>query len=232
MANLKFSQNEKNEGQEMIFSKSMTFDDEDLSGAAAAQTSDALPSAQTAFIENLKAGDAEAFDILITRYSADIYGLLFRLTADVQEAQDLTQETFLNALRSIGSFRGDANLKTWLFRIAVNQSRNRFRWWKRRRKSTTVSLDAAVGDSSLNIGDTIADKGINPEEAVMLRQREDALAKALNDIPDIFRETVILCDIQGMSYEEIARTLDINLGTVKSRLARGRDDLRRRLKDF
>lgn len=217
----------------MFFSKSIMFDDEDVNGvAAAAQVSHAYTSVEAGFIEKLKSGDADAFDTLITRYSADIYALLYRLTEDAEEAGDLTQETFLSVLKAIKTFRGDAELKTWIFRIAVNHSRNRFRWWKRRKRDQTVSLDAMVGESETRVHETIEGNAENPEESAMRRQRETALTKALLDLPEIFRETIILCDIEGLTYDDIARTLDVNIGTVKSRIARGREELRRRLKDF
>lgn len=216
----------------MFFSKSIVFD-EDLNGAAAAAiSSNAYSSVELEFIEKLKMGDADAFDVLITRYSADIYALLFRLTENAEEAGDLTQETFLSALKSIKSFRGDSELKTWLFRIAVNHSRNRFRWWSRRKRDKTVSLDAPAGDGERLLSETLTGTSENPEEAAMHRQRENGLRKALLDLPEIFREAIILCDIEGQSYEDISRMLDINIGTVKSRIARGREQLRRRLKDF
>lgn len=233
MFNLKFSRKEKGEGQGMFFSKSITFDDEDLGNAAsAALSSNAYLSVELEFIEKLKSGNADAFDVLITRYSADIYALLFRLTENAEEAGDLTQETFLSALKSIKSFRGDSELKTWLFRIAVNHSRNRFRWWNRRRRDKTVSLDAPVGDGERLLSETLTGTSENPEEVAMRQQREAALHNALIDLPDIFREVIVLCDIEGQSYDDISRMLEINIGTVKSRIARGREELRRRLKDF
>ena len=112
---------------------------------AAASADDRLhSSAETQFLERLKAGDATAFNRLVEDRHADIYALLVRLTDDPEEARDLTQETFLQAFRNIAGFRGDADLRTWLYRIAVNQARNRWRWWKRRRRDRTVSLDAPV----------------------------------------------------------------------------------------
>jgi len=217
----------------MFFSKSIVFDDENPGDvASAARVSSEYSTVEHEFIDKLKSGDADAFDVLITRHSDDIYALLYRLTENSEEAGDLTQETFLSALTAIKGFRGDAELKTWLFRIAVNHSRNRFRWWKRRKRDRTVSLDAAVGNSETLIHETIADKSDNPEEAAMLRQREKALTNALSDLPGIFREVIVLCDIEGLSYEDISQTLDINIGTVKSRIARGREELRRKLKDF
>lgn len=214
----------------MFFSKSITIDEEDIGKVAlATRTNSVSSSAEAEFIERLQAGESQAFDIFVTRYSADIYALLYRLTEDAEEAGDLTQETFLSALKAIKKFRGEADLKTWLFRIAVNESRNRFRWWKRRSREKTISLDAPVGNSETPIHETMSGNTKNPEENAIQRERQNALKNALLALPDIFREAIILCDIEGLSYEEIAQTLDVNIGTVKSRIARGRDALRKKL---
>ena len=228
MSNLKFSDLGKDKRQ-MFFSKSLTFDEEEIGNVALAT---GLISAEAEFIERLKTGDAAAFDTLVTRYTNDIYGLLFRITEDAEEAGDLTQETFLCVFKAIKKFRGDADLKTWLFRIAINQSRNRFRWWKRRRREKTVSLDAPIGESETPFHETMAGNFANPEEKLLLREREIFLSNALRDLPENFREAVVLCDIEGLSYEEIASVLEINIGTVKSRIARGREELRKKLKDI
>ena len=218
----------------MVFSKSITFDDEEIGRAmvsapsiAAVRTLD-----DALFIERLKSGDAAAFDNLVERYSGDIYALLFRLTSNAEDARDLTQDTFLRALRSISGFRGDAELKTWLFRIAINESRNRFRWWKRRRREVTISLDAMIGDTHTSYSDTIAESSMSPEDSALMREREYALKAALLDLAIIYREAIILCDIQGMTYDQTAAALGVGIGTVKSRISRGREELRRRLKDF
>ena len=217
----------------MFFSKSISIDHEGLSAATTAAVSTFESSvADREFIERLVAGDAAAFDTLIDRYSGDIYALLFRLTEDREEAGDLLQETFLSALRSIVSFRGDSELKTWLFRIAINHSRNRHRWWKRRKRNRTVSLDASLGESDLRLIDTLESAGSDPEAAALRRERELSLRQALAEIPEIFREAVVLCDIEGHSYLEISEMLAISIGTVKSRIARGREELRKRLKDI
>lgn len=214
----------------MFFSKSITIDEEDIGKVAlATRTNSVSSSAEAEFIERLQAGEAQAFDVFVTRYSAAIYALLYRLTEDAEEAGDLTQETFLSALKAIKKFRGEADLKTWLFRIAVNESRNRFRWWKRRSREKTISLDAPVGNSETPIHETMSGNTKNPEENAIQRERQNALKNALLALPDIFREVIILCDIEGLSYEEIAQTLDVNIGTVKSRIARGRDELRKKL---
>lgn len=217
----------------MFFSKSITIDQDEIGNAAiAAHLTSVGAQIEEEFIERLKAGDAAAFDTLVTRYSADIYALLFRITENAEEAGDLMQETFLKALKAISKFRGEADLKTWLFRIAINESRNRHRWWKRRRRDSTVSLDAPLGQGETPLSETVSGNSSDPETETLRRERGKKLLRALNDLPDIFREAIVLCDIEGLTYEEIARTLDVNIGTVKSRIARGRDELRKKLADI
>jgi len=233
MSNLKFSLLEKDKRQKMFFSKSLTFDEEEITSVALATGLTSVGSSvETEFIERLKAGDAKAFDTLVIRYTDDIFALLFRITEDAEEAGDLTQETFFSVFKAIRKFRGEADLKTWLFRIAINESRNRFRWWTRRKREKTDSLDAPIGESQTPVHETMSGSSANPEETILQREREKVLTKALRDLPVIFREAVVLCDIEGLSYEQIAAALEINIGTVKSRIARGREELRRKLADI
>lgn len=187
------------------------------------------PSANQDFIERLRRGEAVAFEELVAERSGEIYGLLFRLTENTEEARDLTQETFLRAFQNIDRFRGEADVRTWIYRIAINQARNRFRWWRRRRRDATVSLDQKQGESGQTISSTVAEPSQNPEQQALARERELALRSALQRLGQAYRETVILRDIEGFTYEEIAETLAINVGTVKSRLARGRHELRKKL---
>ena len=217
----------------MFFGKSIIFGEEELNGVALATAPTSVrPSVEIEFIERLQTGEAAAFDQLVLRYSGDVYAVLFRLTQDAEEAADLTQETFLSALKAVKKFRGEADLKTWLVRIAINESRNRFRWWKRRRREKTFSIDAPVGENETPFSETISSNCANPEETVLQREREQRLTKALSHLSEIFREAVVLCDIEGLSYEEIASALQVNIGTVKSRIARGREELRRKLNDI
>ena len=217
----------------MIFGKSIAFDQEGLGEvASAAYDKHVFEAAEAEFLERLRNGEPEAFDNLIIRYSGDIYAVLYRITESAEDAADLTQETFLSALRSIKGFRGDSELKTWLTRIAINHSRNRFRWWKRRKKDATISLDSPIGDSETRLADSIAGENESAEDSVLRRERETALRKALSQLPEHYREAIVLCDIEGYSYDEIAAALEINIGTVKSRIARGRDELRKRLSDL
>lgn len=212
----------------MIFSKSLAFDERDFGNSGVAVSI----ADETNFIERLRTGEEAAFNTLVDRYSSSIYALLYRLTENAEEANDLLQETFIRAFRSISGFRGDSGLKTWLYRIAINESRNRHRWWKRRRRDVTLSLDAPVAESDSTFADLLSDEREDPETSAIRREREYRLRAAISELPEAFRETIILTDIEGLSYEETAAVTGANLGTVKSRIARGRQALRQSLKDI
>ena len=217
----------------MALVESITFDDEDIGRAvASAPMASTRTHDDSGFIDRLQAHDEAAFETLVQRYSTDIYAVLYRLTQNPEEAADLTQDTFIRALRAISSFRRDSELKTWLIRIAINESRNRFRWWKRRKRESTVSLDVAFGDTTLTFGDTIADPSVSPEQVALDREREAALQSAISEMRTVYREAIVLCDIEGLTYEETAEALGTNIGTVKSRISRGREELRRKLRDL
>jgi RNA polymerase sigma-70 factor, ECF subfamily len=203
----------------------------ELEQVAPATLTDVRPQAEAQFIERLKRGDEAAFEILVNERSGEIYGLLYRLTENREEARDLTQETFLRAFQSIVHFRGESDLRTWIYRIAINQARNRWRWWRRRRRDVTVSIDAPeIGNGRLGLVSTLRSRNVkDPEQDALESERERALKKALSSLRRVYREAVVLRDIEGFAYEEIATALDISIGTVKSRLARGRQELRRKL---
>jgi len=202
----------------------------ELEQVATATVVDARPSVEDQFIERLKRSDPAAFEKLVNERSGEIYGLLYRLTENTEEARDLTQETFLRAFQSIGQFRGESDLRTWIYRIAINQARNRWRWWRRRHRDSTVSIDAADANGNATLINKLSSgNSSNPEHGALAHERERALRKALSGLRRVYREAVVLRDIEGFSYEEIAVALDISVGTVKSRLARGRQELRRKL---
>lgn len=202
----------------------------ELEQVAPAAAVDARPQLEDLFIERLKRSDPAAFETLVKERSGEIYGLLYRLTENAEEARDLTQETFLRAFQSIGQFRGESDLRTWIYRIAINQARNRWRWWRRRHRDSTVSIDAndSPGNAAV-IARLSSDRSNDPEHGAIAHERERALRKALSGLKRVYREAVVLRDIEGFAYEEIATALDISVGTVKSRLARGRQELRRKL---
>ena len=202
----------------------------ELEQVAVATPLETRPATEALFIERLRQGDANAFERLVQERSGEIYGLLYRLTESREEAKDLTQETFLRAFQNITSFRGESDLRTWIYRIAINQARNRWRWWRRRRRDATFSLDSTDDPGRLSLLATLkSEKARDPEQDTLAHEREVVLKKALSTLRHVYREAVVLRDIEGFAYEEIAVALDISIGTVKSRLARGRQELRRKL---
>jgi RNA polymerase sigma-70 factor (ECF subfamily) len=202
----------------------------DIETVASAAEFELRPASDDQFLERLRRGEAAAYELLVAEQSGDVYALLFRLTNDAEEARDLTQETFLRAFQSINRFRGDSTLKTWIYRIAINQARNRWRWWRRRRRDATVSLDATDDRRETPLAATLpSTHSLNPEQETLARERELQLHDALLGLRRSYREAVILRDVEGFSYEEIAATLQISIGTVKSRISRGRLELRKKL---
>src|SRR6266536_157565 len=145
----------------------------DLEQVATAASVEECPTAEIQFIERLKNGDAAAFDLLVRERSGEIYGLLYRLTENTEEARDLTQETFLRAFQNINHFRGDDDLRTWIYRIAINQARNRWRWWRRRRRDSTVSIDSTGVDGRQSLVATLrAESSSDPEQDTLAHERE------------------------------------------------------------
>src|SRR6476620_9352321 len=202
----------------------------DIDSVASAAEIEVRPTPDDQFLERLRRGEAAAYERLVAEHSGDVYALLFRLTNDSEEARDLTQETFLRAFQSIGRCRGDASLKTWIYRIGINQARNRWRWWRRRKRDVTVSLDATSDQFEKPLAAILpSDKSPSPEQQTLARERETQIREALCGLRQSYRVAVILRDVEGFSYEEIAQTLQISIGTVKSRISRGRLELRRQL---
>ena len=157
-----------------------------------------------------------------------VYQLSLNLLGDHNEALDLSQEVFLRVFRTIHTFRGHSALRTWIYRIVINQARNRQRWWRRRHRAQQVSLDEHIRDH----GDP-PERNNNGSPDRVLGQKElaDRLRVALNDLPFDQRTALVLREIDGLSYDEIGYSLGIAVGTVKSRLARAREALRAQLRD-
>jgi len=178
-------------------------------------------------VEALRAGSAQAYEELVGSFQQPVYALAVRLLDDATEASDVVQEVFLKVFRNIGSFRGQSTLKTWIYRITVNEAHNARRWFFRHRRRE-VELDTGP-EETRNWKETLADNGRSPYEEVLDRERHMAIEAALEKINPIFRDAVVLRDITDMSYEEIAGILGVSLGTVKSRILRGREALREEL---
>jgi RNA polymerase sigma-70 factor (ECF subfamily) len=183
-------------------------------------------------IERLRAGEMTAFDELVEQYQSLVHALAFRILNDPEDARDATQETFLKIYRHFSNFRGEASLKTWICRIAINQARSMERWWRRRHRCNLISLDSPIitlgllEETERSLKDSLESDEATPEAEVLRRERSARLERALADLKKDFRIAVILRDIEGLSYEEIAWVTEVSVGTVKSRIARGREMLK------
>ncbi len=189
---------------------------------------------QSAIVAELKAGSEDAYAWLIGEFHQPIYSLVYRIVADPADAADTTQEVFLKVFRGMKHFQGESSLKTWIYRIAVHEASNRRRWWFRHKaKETSIEPnqdDCGLGSSGMR--DTLADESESPFDMVVHEEVRARVEEELRQISEPYRTTVILRDLEEMSYEEIAEITDVSLGTVKSRLTRGREALRRRLTGY
>ena len=190
---------------------------------------------EAAIVAELKAGSEEAFARLIATYHQPLYSLVARTIPDPADAADLTQDIFIKIFRGIGGFHGNASLRTWIYRIALHEALNQRRWW-RRHKRREVTIEAESGDSSdgvpLSYKETLVDSHKSPFDFAAQQQIRDRVEGQLRLVSEPFRTVVVLRDIEGFTYEEIAEILNINLGTVKSRLLRGRARLKTLLMPF
>jgi RNA polymerase sigma-70 factor (ECF subfamily) len=174
--------------------------------------------------EALRQGAETAYEELLNRFQQPVYNLAIRLLGDAGEASDVVQEVFLKVFRNIGSFRGHSTLKTWIYRITVNEAHNARRWFFRHRRRE-VELDTNPEDTR-HWKNAIPDRRRSPYEVAVEHEQHVMIEAALDRMNPIFREAVVLRDITGLSYEEIAEVLNVSLGTVKSRILRGREALR------
>lgn len=178
-------------------------------------------------VEDLRSGCESAYEDLIRRFQQPVYALALRLLDDQGEACDVVQEVFLKVFRNIGNFRGQSSLKTWIYRITVNEAHNARRWFFRHRRRE-VELDNTPDDAR-DWKEIIPDSSRSPYEVALDREQQVLIEAALERINPIFREAVVLRDIMDLSYEEIAEVIGVSLGTVKSRILRGREALREKL---
>ena len=179
-------------------------------------------------IADLKAGSEEAFGILIAQYHQPLYSLIARSLDDPADAADITQEVFIKVFRSIRNFHGDSSLRTWLYRIALHEASNQRRWWSRH-KRREITLDTPPSESEEDaptLAMILADGHGTPLDHAEQGELRASVEQALRELPEAFRTVVVLREIEGFAYEEIAEVLGVNLGTVKSRLTRGRHLLR------
>lgn len=183
---------------------------------------------EAALIQRCVAGDEDACAELVEQHQRMVYVLALHLLSDHNEALDLSQDVFLRVFRMLPSFRGQSALRTWIYRIVVNQARNRQRWWRRRHRQDQVSLD----DHLRLFGELPAPSDSpGPERQLFQKEVADQVRTALHSLPFDHRTALVLREIDGLSYDEIAFSLGVAVGTVKSRLARARSLLRTRLRD-
>jgi len=178
-------------------------------------------------VSGLQAGDEAAYEQLIERFQSPVYNLAYRLLNDQADASDVVQEVFLKIFRNVGQFRGDSSLRTWVYRIAVNESHNRRRWLFRHRRGET-GIEETFEDSD-GREKPLMDAGETPFDFTMNREAQLLLEAALAEINPVFRTALVLREVEDMSYEDIAEILEVSIGTVKSRIVRGREALRRNL---
>jgi len=182
---------------------------------------------EAALVQRCAAGEEAAFAELLAEHQRMVIQLAVNLLGDHDEALDLSQEVFLRVFRTIHRFRGQSSLRTWIYRIAVNQARNRHRFWRRRHKADQVSLDAHIASHGEFPGVT----GSQPDQVLAQKELASRLQRALDALPFDQRTAIVLREIDGLSYEEIAYSLGVALGTVKSRLTRARVTLRNELQE-
>jgi RNA polymerase sigma-70 factor (ECF subfamily) len=189
------------------------------------------PDSDAALVERVLNEDLAAFEQLVSRYQNKITGYAARMLNDPTEAEDVAQETFIKAYRSLASFRGESSFSTWLYRIATNLCIDRVRKIKRSPKPA-YSLDEPFDKEEDKGGREVADLTFEPSIAIERDEVRRRVRETVAEMPEKLRSVIVMCDIQGMSYESIAQVLDVPLGTVKSRLFHARADLARRLKPY
>lgn len=203
----------------------------DLASAIGARAEEA------SVVAELKAGSEEAYAWLITQYHQPIYSLVYRILNEPADAADTTQEVFLKVFRGMQRFNGESSLKTWIYRIAVHEASNHRRWWFRHKAKETSVEPVDSGETSDNgpglaLKDTLVDERGTPFENAVKEELRARVEEELKQVQEPYRTTVILRDIEELSYEEIAEVTETSLGTVKSRLMRGREALKKRLEHY
>ena len=181
-------------------------------------------------LERLKGGDDVAFGELVNTHWDKIYNRANSLLDNRQDAEEVAQDTFIRARKSIGNFRGECSLSTWLYHIATNLAHNKHWYWWRRKRGESISLDTPIGEEGdMTVCDLIESGGQNPAESAAYSEFAELLPKAIDSLPAKYGEVLKLRNEEDLSYEEIAVRMNISVGTVKSRLSRAREYLREEL---
>lgn len=185
------------------------------------------PNEDQELLEGLRQGMERAYELLLARFQQPVYNLALRLLNDSSDASDVVQEVFLKVFRNVTHFRSESSLKTWIYRITVNEAHNQRRWFFRhKRREVGLEEEPEQAKSAVEV---LSDGGRSPFDYVFDQEKHRMIEAALDRINPTFREAVVLRDIADLSYDEIADVLQVSLGTVKSRILRGREALREEL---
>lgn len=182
-------------------------------------------------IEKFKAGQQWAFDRLVEKYSGRAYQIAYGVLGSRQDAEEVSQDVFVRIHRALPKFRGDSQFTTWMYRIAMNLARNKYRWNKSRGSQKNLSIDAPIDGSDDPDAKKldVVEQRMAPDQEVALDEFEQRAMDELKNLPELYREALMLRNVEELSYEEIADLLGCKLGTIKSRIARAREELRKRL---
>ncbi|MCC7278826.1 MAG: RNA polymerase sigma factor RpoE [Chromatiaceae bacterium] len=176
-------------------------------------------------VARAQAGDRRAFDLLVLKYQQKVAGLIGRYLRDPNEVQDVAQEAFIKAYRALAGFRGESAFYTWLYRIAINAAKNHLASRGRRPPRDDLEMEVA---EQLESGGRLREMG-TPENHLLSEEIAQTVQKALDELPEDLRTAIVLRELEGLSYEEIAEAMDCPIGTVRSRIFRGRDAIDKRL---
>ncbi len=183
-------------------------------------------------VDRFRQGDQSAFEQMVSRYWGRIYAMVHQLLRNPEDAEEVTQDTFIRAHRGLVNFRGESAFSTWLYQIATNLARNRYWYWWRRRRDKTVSFDQPIGgDNETTLAEVIPAELETPEDATITQEFVNRIAECMTKLIPKHREILVLRNVKNLSYEEIAEILQISVGTVKSRIARARESLRAKMGD-
>jgi RNA polymerase sigma-70 factor (ECF subfamily) len=183
-------------------------------------------------VDRFKQGDQSAFEQMVSRYWGRIYAMVHQLLRNPEDAEEVTQDTFIRAHRGLVNFRGDSAFSTWLYQIATNLARNRYWYWWRRRRDQTISFDQPIGgDNETTLAEVFPAELETPEDATITQEFVNRIAECMVKLSPKHGEILVLRNVKNLSYEEIAEILHISVGTVKSRIARARESLRAKMGD-
>lgn len=180
-------------------------------------------------VRRFKNGEKHLFDILVQRYSSKAYQIAYGVLGHREDSEEVAQDVFVRIYKALPKFRGDSEFTTWMYRIAMNLARNKYRYNKSRGANRKISMQQTMSDDDKRTVIQVPEKRLSPDDEVGLDEFQKNIMDEIENLPDLYRDALVLRNIDEMSYEKIADVLDCKLGTIKSRIARAREELRRRL---